>query len=238
MNFSTRTSAKLAPLLGVVLCAFTATTPMPASATETIVKASLFEGGVDVTFDGSTFGTISDGDGTTSGDQNTRVNFLGALDGVPDIDDPFASFTLAGVTAVGAPQTVGPVVVQGTTGGIFSLWDAGNTLLLTGLLSDGAITGSSTAETGSFFNVVFMSFTGGTLAPLLDPNSAGISFALSSINGSGALGLQIVNNALAPFQADGLVAIDGSAAAVPEPMTATLLALGGVAAVFKRRRAQ
>lgn len=237
MEFLNRIMTRAVPLLGTTfLAAFLAAAPLEASATQTIVKASLFEGGADVTFDGAVFSTITDGDLTSLGDQNTRVNFLGALDTVTDINDPFASFTLAGVTIAGAPTPVGPVVVQPTNGGTFSLWDESNTLLLSGVLNDGAITGSSTAETGSFFNVSFMSFTGGSLAPLLDPDSAGISFALSSIFGGGVLGLQIVNGALAPFTADGLVAIDGSPAAVPEPMSAALLVIGGGAAAWVRRR--
>ena len=91
--------------------------PSAASATETIVKASLYEGGVDVSFDGVNFGTISDGDAATLGDQNTRVDFLGALNGVLDINDPVASFSLDGVALDGVASLVGPVVVQGTTGG-------------------------------------------------------------------------------------------------------------------------
>ncbi len=236
MELMTRISTRVVPLLGATFLVALLAAPATVSATETIVKASLAEGGADVTFDGAVFSTISDGDLGTIGDQNTRVNFLGALDLTNDIDDPFASFTLEGVTVSGAPSQVGSVVVQPTNGGTFSLWDQGNTLLLSGSLSDGAITGSSTAETGSFFNVVFMSFTGGSLSPLLDPDSAGISFALSSIFGNGVLGLQIVNGALAPFNADGLVAIDGSPAAIPEPMSAMLLAIGGGAAALVRRR--
>lgn len=218
-----------------LLVATSALAPAAASATETIVKASLFDGGVDVAFDGVNFGTISDGVAGTIGDQNTRVDFLGALNAVLDINDPVASFSLDGVALDGLASLVGPVVVQATSGGVLSLWDSSNTLLLSAALGNGAITGSVTAETGSFFNVSLMTFTGGSLAPLLDPNSAGISFALSGIFGNGGLGLQVVNGVLMPFQADGLVALDGSPAAVPEPMSALLLLAGSSAALVRRR---
>lgn len=221
----------LAFLLGPILSA-------PASA-ETIIKFPLADGGFDMTFDGAVLSTVNDGNAASVGDQNTNVVFSGMLNFIPEINNASASFTLANVLAFGLANVVGPVVVQQTTGGNFSLWDSSNNLLISGALNSGVITGTMTDTTGSFFNTTFASFTGGSLASLLDPNTAGLSLALASIMSQGGLpGLRVTQNGtLAPFTADGSGLLEG-AAAVPEPMTLSLLMLAmGGAAVVKRRNA-
>ena len=208
----------------------------PATA-DTILKFPLSDGGFDMTFDGTVLSTVNDGNATTLGDQNTNVVFSGVLNFIPEINTANASFTLANVLAFGLANVIGPVVAQQTTGGNFSLWDASNNLLISGSLNTGVITGTMTDTTGSFFNTTFASFTGGSLASLLDPASAGLSLALASIMSQGALpGLRVgPNGELTPFTADGSGLLEG-AAAVPEPMTLSLLlvAMGGAAAVRRR----
>jgi hypothetical protein len=213
--------------------------PISATATETVVKVPLGDGGFDVAYDGNSFGTVSDSDLSTSGEQNTRVIFTGALDSVADIDDPNASFTLADILLSGAGTMAGSVVVQETTGGNFSLWNSSNQLLLSGSLGNGAITGSENQSTGSYFTTSFSSFTGGSLAALLDPNSAALSLALAGIFTDGSPGLRLVEGVLLPFTADGLVAIEGGPNKdVPEPMTGILVLSGiAVAALARRKKA-
>ncbi len=211
--------------------------PISATATETVIKVPLGDGGFDVAFDGSSFGTVSDGDLSTSGEQNTRVIFTGILDGVADIDDPNASFTLADIVLSGPGIMAGPVVVQETAGGSFSLWSTSNQLLLSGLLGTGALTGSTAQSTGSYFTTSFSSFSGGSLAALLDPNSAALSLALAGIFTDGSPGLRLVGGVLQPFTADGLIAIEGSPSnEVPEPMTGILVLSGIALAAMARRK--
>lgn len=199
-----------------------------------IIKVGLSETAPDLIFDGTTFHTINDGNAATLGDQNTNVNFVGFLVGVqPDITTAVASFTLSGVSLVGGPNVVGALVSQATTGGSFSLYDAANTLLLSGNLADGAISGSNVATTGSFFNTTFGTFTGGTLLPLLVQNSLGISFALGGIDSSGVAHLVTGPGGLNAFTANGTGLID--ATPVPEPLTGALL-LSGIGAMGVRRR--
>lgn len=233
-----RTNERCASFVAGVLLLFGMTSIAVA---DTIVKVPLAETGFDVEYDGTAFGTADDGDATTTGEQNTQVLFEGILGLLPDIETPVASFTLANILSVGAPAVAGPVIVQSTTGGTFDLYDSSNTLLLSGALNDGAITGSSTDTTGSFFTTTFATFTGGTLAALLDPNSAGLSFAMTSIVSEGGLpGLQVVGGVLLPFVGDASGLIEGSrnANAIPEPMTGVLLLSGLVGAARMRRRSE
>ena len=65
----------------------------------TIIKLSLSEAPADVVFNGVTLATIDDGDGATTGNQNTSAIFLDFLDSKHvDILPPAASFSLAGLT--------------------------------------------------------------------------------------------------------------------------------------------
>ncbi len=214
-------------------------TPVPATATETIIKVPLSDGGFDVAYDGITFGTLSDGDGLTIGEQNTRVVFTGILEGFSDISDANASFSLSDVSVSAGGSQIGPVIVNETTGGSFNLWDPSNNLLLSGTLGDGAITGSSTQSTGSFFTTAFSAFTGGSLAALLDPNSAALSMALSGIFTDGSPGLRLADGILSPFSADGTLAITATPGSeVPEPMTGVLLLGGLMMGALIRKRAK
>ena len=209
----------------------------PSANAVTIIKVPLSESGFDLAFDGSTLATLSDGNDASTGDQDTNVVFSAVLNFMADVTDSSASFSLGGITADGLPVETSGVVVQTTSNGTFSLWDGSNTLLISGSLASGAITGSTTSSTGSYFNTTFATFTGGTLAALLDPNSSALSLALSAIVSNGQAGLRFnEDGTLAAFSADGSGLIEGSAA-VPEPMSLMLLLAGltGGAAARKRR---
>lgn len=207
----------------------------PSSAlADTLIKLSLGNTGPDFTYSGGVLSTFDDGVAGTPGLQDTGIDFVGAFDG------PFtdilanASFSVSGVTASGNAATLGPIITQATSGGIFSIWDDVGTLILTGNIGTGAITGSSTGNTGSFFNTSSVTFTGGSLFPFLVPNSGGISFALANIISAGNPdGLLVVNDQLQSFTSDADGLITGNP--IPEPMTILLVgpALFGLA---RRRR--
>src|SRR5438034_340997 len=103
----------------------------------TILKLDLGNIGPDVGMTaGGVFGTVSDGNAATVGDQNTAVEFTGFLDpGHPDVTTPTASFSLIGLTEIGPATVVGGTVVQSFIGGTFSVFDPSNILLLSGTLN-------------------------------------------------------------------------------------------------------
>jgi hypothetical protein len=206
---------------------------------DSIVKVPLGESGPDLIFDGTTLHTVDSGDASTPGDQNTRVVFSGFGDLFADIITPTASFSLLDVLAVNSPTVTSGVITQETSGGTFALYAPDNTLLLSGTLDGGAITGTSGGVgSGSYFNTAFGTFTGGTLASYLVADSAGISFALDNIISSSGMGLYTSNGALEPFTASASGIIRG--ADVPEPATAGLLlmGLGSIGAFFRRAKEQ
>src|SRR5262245_27169360 len=70
----------------------------------TIIKLSLGGTGPDLTYTGGAGGvlsTVNDGNGGTTGDQNTAIDFLDFLSAIPDIPTSIASYSLSGVTAAG-----------------------------------------------------------------------------------------------------------------------------------------
>jgi hypothetical protein len=214
----------------------------------TIIKLSLGgDAAADIEFTGGAGGILStadDADGSTTGDQNTAIEFLDILDSEPDIITSTASATLDNLTA-GVPAIVvgGVFVVQNLTGGTLSLYDESNTLLLSGTLSDSTLSGTLGAPaTGSVITTSFGQFTGGTLAGALDPGSLSLTIALTGINGLAGLAVTppvpagpplLHEGTLNAFVADGSVVV--AAAAIPEPTTVGLLVAGVGIAVGRRR---
>lgn len=205
-------------------------------AAETIIKVdmgSTNNDGPDVKLVGSVFSTIDDGVAPTTGDQNTSVNFVGFLGATPDVLTDVASFSISSVSLVGAPNVLGPVVVQSTAGGNIRLWDSANALLLAATISDGAIVGSlAGAATGSFANLSLGAITGGSLAGSLDPGVFSISIAMTDVN-HGA-GMSVANNQLQPFTAGATANI--AAEQVPEPTASVLLGLAMAGSCWMRRQ--
>jgi hypothetical protein len=185
----------------------------------------------DIEFTGGAAGvmsTVDDGDAATTGEQNTNIDYTSFLDGsFTDVLTSTASFTMDGLVAAGAPTVHlgGPLVVQNFTGGTFNLYDAGNTLLLSGTLSNSAITGPiGPPATGGLMTSTFATITGGTLQPLLQPGSLTLAMGMVDIN-DGA-GLSMSSGAaptLNPFTADVVMAVD--AEPIPEPAAMVLLAI-------------
>lgn len=170
-----------------------------------------------------------------SGDQNTAIEYTDGLDFIPDINTDIASFTLGGLQEAGPAIPVGTLAIQNFAGGTFSLYDSTNTLLLSGALTSSSLTGTiGAAGTGSVFTTGLAIVTGGTLAPLIVPNSLSLSLSLTNVVSQGAFPGLAVDGGVLQFTADSTVAI--AATVVPEPTTPRLLLFGGLAAVGLRYR--
>jgi len=206
--------------------------PAPARAS-TIIKLTLGGTGPDVAMNAShVFATVDQTGGPSpTGDQLTAIDYTSFLSFIPDVNTPIASFSVAGVTAVGAATPLGGgIVAQNFSGGTYNLYDPADTLLLSGNLSNTFLTGG---VTGSLITVTPSTVTGGTLAPLLVANSLTVSFAFTNINGGAGLTIG-TDSQVAPFTADAVVTI--AADPVPEPASFAALAMLGMALVRRRTR--
>jgi hypothetical protein len=185
----------------------------------------------DLEMASQTLTTIDDGNGSTPGDQDTNVLFLGFLSGESATD---ASFTLAGVAMDGLPDTsMSPFLSQLTDGGSFSLW-SGNDLLISATLSSGVIGGAiGVSATGAFLTLDLGQFTGGSLLSQLDPNSASLAISFTNVNGGTGFSVNGGTGELDDFTAGGTGNI---AATVPEPSALAMLGLGLVGLCSQRRR--
>lgn len=207
---------------------------------DTIVKFDLGGTGPDVVYSGGVFSTIADPNGL-AGDQTTGINFTGFLEGVIANIISGASFSIDNVMATGGASLVGPVIVQQTTGGTFGLWDASNSLLLSGTLGSGTITGAVGGIAGSLFSTSVFSFTGGSLLSLVADTPAGISFALTNIMSGGVVGMNTIfdaatqTNILRDFNSDASGQITGNA--IPEPSTMILFGSALLGGVIRRKKA-
>lgn len=216
-----------------ISAAFATVATMPCQA-GTIVKLGLGgDAAADIEFDGTTLGTVNQFDGTTTGHQNTNVEFQGFLDGLADIvGPPPASFTLSGLTTSGTASVfpaMNPVlVIQDFTGGTFELYNTANVLLLSGKLNNSAMTGPiGPPATGALFTTSFAEVTGGTLANLLDLDSLTMSMSLTDINSGVGLTLDAAAPLLNPFHSD--VTLNIAADPVPEPAGRLLIAAAAIA---------
>lgn len=211
---------------------------VPAQA-ETVIKLDFgTDSAADLQLSGGVFSTVNNLNASTTGNQDTNVLVLDFLDPFQaDITDGTASVSLSSVNTVGPVTMLGTTVFQPTMGGSFQIYNSANVLLLSGTLQDGVISGPiGSSRTGSFLTAVFGAFTGGTLAPHVDPNSASLAISLTGVRSAGNLnGLQVSNNVLLDFTADATANIG---ALVPEPATGSLalLNLGAVFCSVRRRR--
>jgi hypothetical protein len=207
----------------------------------TILKLNLGGTGPDVAMNAAgVFSTVSDGNGVTTGDQNTAIEYTGFLDGLfLDIPTNIASFSMSGVTRTAAPPDVGGgTVTQNFFGGTIKLYDPLNTLLFEANLQDSALIGTIGAPgIGGFFTVTLGSSVPGTvLHPYVVPGSIGLSMPLTNINDG--TGLLVLGNVLQPFNSDASVQITANELPIPEPTSVmlVLLATSMSAISFRRRR--
>jgi hypothetical protein len=235
----------------IVICALAAAAaPCDAG---TIIKLSLGgDPGADIEFTGGVGGILSTADDTiagTTGDQNTAVEYTDFLEAYEtDIDTSTASFTLDGLVVAGPATTInGALVFQGFAGGTLELYDAANTLLLSGTLTDSALSGGlGPPGTGGLFTTSIATVTGGTLAPYIDPTSLSLSVSLVDINGGGGLSVSalvpgppgISFGVLDAFTADASLLIAGDFSGIPEPASIALLLMGFATSLFAGRRAR
>jgi hypothetical protein len=215
-----------------------------ASATSTVIKFGLGDTGPDVTLNfADVFETIDDGNAATTGNQDTNVDFTGPLSFLPDILAG-ASFSLAGVAMVGAANVLpGGVFSQATGGGAFAFFTPANSVLLTGVIGPGTLTGQLGGTVGSWFSSA-VTFTGGLLMPFIHPTPGGLSISLTDVTtAAGASGFG-VNQCrpggalcdLAAFTADATGNVE--AEPIPEPATMGLMLMGllGGAAATRRKK--
>lgn len=200
----------------------------------TIIKFNLGGIGPDLAYQSGVLSTISDGNAATTGDQDTGLEFVGFLDGLFADIASGASLSIAGITANGLATVAGTLVTQATTGGTFSVYSPANVLLLSGNLADGAITGSTSATTGSYFNTTVATFTGGSLLAYVATTPAAFSLSFSNVGGRHGFGMLVTANGLQNFVADATGQIEG--APVPEPASAALLISGVLGGIAARRR--
>ena len=113
------------------------------------------------------------------------------------------------------------------------MWDPANVLLLSGTLTNSALTGViGPPGTGGLFTTTLSSVTGGSLQSYIDPNS--LTLVDESYRPStAAVVSSVIANVLQPFLADAAVNISGE---VPEPATIVLLLAAAAAALSLRRR--
>jgi hypothetical protein len=194
--------------------------------------------GPDMVYAGSVLATPSDGNGLTTGDQDTAIVFGDFLSALPATR---GSYSLHGLGANGPATTVfipGPnitVVSQPLSGGDFQIYDSANVKLLdVSLASSNSILSGTVGPASTTANVISITnatVVGGTLASQIASNSISFSLALANISGGGMA--VDVNNVLAPFTAAVIKEIGGNL--VPEPSAAILLVLGSLCTVLRRR---
>jgi len=198
--------------------------------------------GPDIVYTGAVLATPPDGDGATTGLQDTAIVFGDWL--FPFIAPTRGSYSLHNLITNG-PATIvgGNVVFQPMKNGDFQIFDSANVKLLDVDLSTSStlLTGSLTSPTGGLITVTNGTVVSGTLAPLFNPTSISFSISLSNILSNGGTTGHLVldgNNILQSFQASATkeIGADPSPLGSPEPSSAVLLALGSLCGAIIRRR--
>jgi hypothetical protein len=198
--------------------------------------------GPDIVYTGAALATPNDGNGVTLGLQDTAIVFGDFLS--PAFPATTGSYSLHNLITNG-PATVigGNVVFQPMKNGDFQIYDSANSKLLDVDLSTSntLLTGSLTSPTGGLITVTNGSVVGGSLAPLIAPNSISFSISFSNIlSNGGTVGHLVLDgsNILQAFQASATKEIGAEPTPLgsPEPSSAVLLAVGSLCGAIIRRR--
>jgi hypothetical protein len=204
----------------------------------TIIKLNLGGVGPDVGMGpGGILSTIDQTGGPLpTGDQFTDVEYTGFLNFIPDLNTNTATFSLNGLNATGPANVFGSLVIQNFNGGVFSLYDPANNLLLQGPMANSALSGVlGPPGTGALFTTSLGTVTGGSLAPLLAPGSVSLSMNMTNVNGGNGFAVAGGGPQLNQFLADASISI--AADPVPEPASLVLLGFGSAVAIaYSRRR--
>jgi hypothetical protein len=205
----------------------------------TIIKLNLGGVGPDVGMGpGGILSTIDQTGGPSpAGDQLTDVEYTGFLNFIPDLNTNTASFSLNGLQAVGPANVFGSLVIQNfAPGGVFSLYDPSDNLLLQGPMASSALSGVlGPPGTGALFTTTLGNVTGGSLAGYLAPGSVSLSMNMTNVNGGNGFAVAGGGPQLNQFLADASISI--AADQVPEPASLMLLGFGSaVAMAYSRRR--
>src|SRR5690349_18427005 len=114
-----------------------------------------------------------------------------------------ASFSLNGLNAVGPANVFGSLVIQNYTGGVFSLYDQADKLLLQGPMANTVLSGViGSPGTGALFTTTLGTATGGSLMSSIVPGSVSLSMNLTNVNGGNGFSVSGGGPQLNPFLAD------------------------------------
>ena len=230
------------PIVAIAFFALTAVFQPATSHAATIIKLNLGGVGPDVGMGApaglpaGVLGTVDQTGGPSPmGDQFTDIEYTGFLNFIPDLNTNNATFSLNGLNAVGPANVSGTLVVQNFNGGVFSLYDPADNLLLQGPMGSSVLTGiMGPPGTGALFTAVLTTVSGGSLASQIAPGSVSLSMNMTNVNGGSGFSVAGGGPQLNSFLADAAISI--SADPVPEPATMALVGLGSLAAVVCMRR--
>jgi hypothetical protein len=203
----------------------------------TIIKLNLGNIGPDVGMNaGGILSTVDQTGGPPpTGDQFTDIEYTGFLNFIPDVNTNTATFSLNGLSAVGPANVFGSLVIQNFTGGVFSLYDPADNLLLQGPLTSSALSGVlGPPGTGALFTTTLSSVTGGSLSGQIAPGTVSLSMNMTNVNGGNGFSVAGGGPQLNQFLADASINI--AADPIPEPASLMLLGLGSAVALAYVRR--